>query len=944
MNNLQVYAQTTGYNGTLSATMTKSCGGHYIPSSYNNCTSDTSVLIGNHTAGCKAKISDSCDCGNWVGSSQYSYYHGANKYVSAGTFRAGYHIEITCYEGCRYYSSSADYGNGKNYGHSNRWGSINYKCDRCGASGGSSEASSKCNATGRGHWYSNKNAYGQAVCADCGNVAGSGQPGLCTVSKSQACQINWSNTVSYTYQNSAKSMSVTSNKSVNVDYNSNATITFNITNTNAEVTGYRWYKNGTLISGKAQSPVVGGELTSISITLNNIIDSGNYYQLELYCSGWESYAIKTSPIYIDAATKLKVYDHVESSYASTGLTGWKNITEGNAVVNDLNNGNNIKRDGSYNIGLFVPTSTSISAATTNGDILKGWPTNSTISTSAKTNELFAGSGCNTTVNNYHKGYTYKRATSSPIPSTEFGVDLHRYFTPITYYVQFNGYKNTGQTAAMSKLTFTYDRGQTLPANTFIRRYYVTLKNTEPWLTDLKASNGNNNTASKYINYSFMGWKLNATTGSSPYYEVANSSGLYANQDKIGNVTTTSGGTATMYATWKSNTITLPNTITGSNGFTFLNWSNKAYPDTRVYNKSIASNVDDVNYTVAKNTAYKPYKDTTLYAHWYKDVTLTFNLNGGKLKQNGSSITLKGTFYDYEPGYTFNIYKGLTSQSKGRYDTQINTIDAYGTYNSNGENKLYTKVSSDGTYYRFLGWSLNPNATEPDSDFDEFNPNRKTTYTIYNDTTLYAVWEPVLQANIETSRTLGNLTFDDGTKPVTNLPALNSSKGEQSMSIILRPGEQGFYRVDSTGSNNLAFKIAFDTRITDIYTHGDPDSDWFDELNPSTHEDLQNGQGYGLDRQITGIKNFTRKFHIPQYLGTDRSYDTSNPDKTSVPVNKYVAVAILSQPSYYYNSVYGKDEQIIININIYISPNNSSDFNNVEDKLPSIISEIRTRIL
>ena len=294
-------------------------------------------------------------------------------------------------------------------------------------------------------------------------------------------------------------------------------------------------------------------------------------------------------------------------------------------------------------------------------------------------------------------------------------------------------------------------------------------------------------------------------------------------------------------------------------------------------------------------------------------------------------------------YTFDINNKVTEAKSNYYEKQINTIDAYGSYNSNGENRFYIKTASDGTSYRFLGWSLDKNATEPDNDLSVFNPNRKTTYTIYNDTTLYAVWEPVLQANFEIDRTLGNVTFDDGTKPITKLGQLNSSKGEQSMSVIIRPGEQGFYRADSTGSNNLTFKIAFDTRITDIYTHGDSDSEWKDELNPSTHEDLTSGQGHGLNRQITGIKNFTRKFHIPQYLGTDRSYDTSNPDKTNVPINKYVAVAVLSQPSYY-NTVYGKDEQIIVNINIYIAKDNSPDFDNLADELPSIISEIRTRIL
>lgn len=387
---------------------------------------------------------------------------------------------------------------------------------------------------------------------------------------------------------------------------------------------------------------------------------------------------------------------------------------------------------------------------------------------------------------------------------------------------------------------------------------------------------------------------------------------------------------TATATWSNKT--LNNFVSPSlDEFRFLGWmENEAGTGTKV--TSITITPDNSKY------------NKTLYALWARDISLTFDLNDGNYKSNADNTVLKGTVFNNQATFKFDIVGGLTPAIEVKNTEQINTINAYGTYNSNGENKLYTKVSSDGTVYRFLGWSLNPNATEPDTGLEVFNLNRKTTYTIQNDTTLYAVWEPVLQINFEIDRTLGNLTFEDDTKPVTNLPSLNSSKGEQTMSVIIRPGEQGFYRVDSTGSNNLTFKIAFDTRITDIYTHGDTDSEWFDELNPSTHEDLQSGQCHGLNRQITGIKNFTRKFHIPQYLGTDRSYDTSNPDKTNVPVNKYVAVAVISQPSYYYNTVYGKDEQIIVNINIYISPNNSSDFNNAEDKLPSIISEIRTRIL
>ncbi len=848
---------------------------------------------------------------------------------------------------------------------------VNYtKCDTCGstsqAGGGKASINDYCSKSPGKRHYIQGGQNSQAACTFCGALAGSANVGtVCNKSKSATHTVQWETWVSYkdsTGTSKTDKPTGTSKVQYITQYGSSATIDIHnayLVNTSVNngvdtstysslgntIVGYKVYEDGTQVASYGTTDTTNKTYAFEPASYTTTVEGVKNVQFVIYTSAG---AFTLPEITLISGVHIYVTDEVKSSYTSSANNSWYSWQD-KETLGDLSNTNNVTRTSESNVGIYKITHTSYGGDGHNsggGEYSKtyiyGWDKNVTKSTSTGAYEPYPGSGQNTTYNHYHTGYKYVGQTTAIINQVDYGTTLKRYFSPLSYTVAFNGNKSTS--GSMTSMSFVYDRGQLLNDNKFKREYVVTLKNTEPWLIDKKSTNGNTNSASKSVPYTFLGWNVGSAIGSSPYYSTTSTSNLLTDKQSVGNLNTTNGGTTTLYATWKSNTITLPNTITGSNGFTFLNWSNKAYPDTRVYNKAITSNVDDVNYTVAKNTAYKPYKDTNLYAHWYKDVTLTFNLNGGKLKQNGSSITLKGTFYDYEPGYTFNIYKGLTSQSKGRYDTQINTIDAYGTYNSNGENKLYTKVSSDGTYYRFLGWSLNPNATEPDSDFDVFNPNRKTTYTIQNDTTLYAVWEPVLQANIETSRTLGNLTFEDGTKPITNLPALNSSKGEQSMSVVIRPGEQGFYRIDSTGSNNLTFKIAFDTRITDIYTQGDSDSEWRDELNPSTHEDLTSGQGHGLNRQITGIKNFTRKFHIPQYLGTDRSYETSNPDKTNVPINKYVAVAVLSQPSYYYNSVYGKDEQIIININIYISPNNSSDFNNVEDKLPSIISEIRTRIL
>lgn len=394
----------------------------------------------------------------------------------------------------------------------------------------------------------------------------------------------------------------------------------------------------------------------------------------------------------------------------------------------------------------------------------------------------------------------------------------------------------------------------------------------------------------------------------------------------GNGLLSNGTNSAIYNNLPNSVITLPNPTLA--GYTFYKWN-------------INSGAEGtIKYTTEKSTFTVGDTNAVLTAVYAKNLKLTFDLNNG----TGKKIVLEGADFTSTDGYTFGIYNNMTQAKLDVCSKQINQINAYGTYNANGENKLYTKTSSDGTIYRFLGWSLNPNATKPDNDFDVFNSGRKIKYTIQNDTILYAVWEPVLQTNFEIDRTLGSLTFSDGSLPDNDRSGLESSDGEQTIELLLRPGEQAMYQVDASGSNNLTFKIAFDSRITDIYTKGDSNSIWYDNLNPSTSEDLTAEQPHGLDRQITGKKNFIRKFFIPQYLGTDRSYDTSNPNKTAVPVNKYSAMAVISQPSYFYNKIHGKDEQIIVNIDIYISPNNSPDYSNEDDGgAPTILDDLRTKL-
>jgi hypothetical protein len=380
-------------------------------------------------------------------------------------------------------------------------------------------------------------------------------------------------------------------------------------------------------------------------------------------------------------------------------------------------------------------------------------------------------------------------------------------------------------------------------------------------------------------------------------------------------------------------------------------------------------------------AYKPYKDITLYAHWYKTVSITFNLNGGTYKDAKSTITTQGTYYDYEGEYTFGILNNMTQQYKGKYDTQtitidgntpsklVTKIDAYSTYDDNGLNKSYFKTSNTtGEKYRLLGWTYNNkdgySATEgavPDT-VDNFTIGTATqgNFNIYpvkdtngnvikqtkqikltdsdlgNNTNvnLYAVWEPILQLDFTLERTLGSLSSSDTTKQ-SNITAVDN----KTISLTMKPGEQATYSVlvpseitkltttkptvtvefdkDSSGktyskSDGLSLLAIYDTE----------GAKWCDNLNPKTTEDLVTNQSSGLNRTFkTNNQVESRKFYIPQYLGTSQSYNIKNQGQ-----NQYHALVTISKPSYYWNKVKGINEIIKINCNINLKQSSTTNAN------------------
>lgn len=307
-----------------------------------------------------------------------------------------------------------------------------------------------------------------------------------------------------------------------------------------------------------------------------------------------------------------------------------------------------------------------------------------------------------------------------------------------------------------------------------------------------------------------------------------------------------------------------------------------------------------------NLADKEGDTVDIYVLWRKDLVLTFNLNGGIYKNSKDSISLTASVYNSQKEFTFDVIGGITPSNLPKWTEQQGKIDAYGTWNSNGINSEHTKTDKEGNQYRFLGWSLDKNASVPDAGwivFDTGGRNKK--YSIKHSTTLYAVWEPILVADITFKRVLGDNTFKDGTHPVSRTGNLTADMPLQKIEAIMTAGEQGEYNIIAKGAKEKNALIYFDDAITQIYNNGS-DKQYYDKLNPPTSENMETDQKHGLNRSIFTDKagsTITRKFYVPQYLGTDRSYPGNNG------VNQYRVDFIVSQHSFFYETVHNKPETI-----------------------------------
>lgn len=440
---------------------------------------------------------------------------------------------------------------------------------------------------------------------------------------------------------------------------------------------------------------------------------------------------------------------------------------------------------------------------------------------------------------------------------------------------------------------------------------------------------------KLEGWKFKGWYTSATGGTQvskeTIYEATVDSTVYAHWEQIkytvrfngnGNWNTSQGSytqqfTYDVSGTLTPNKFTRPdnttyNSLNYKKGYEFIGWGTSATQKTATYtDKQTVKNLKNTDGAVLD-----------LYAIWKKPVTLTFNFNGGKFNDSTANQVLNYTMYNSELSHTFDIkpyYGGFKN----------NRISA-----NKGINNKLTKTDTNGIQYRFLGYSLNPNATVPDSNFDVYNIKERTeNYTIRDNTTLYAVWEPVLQMTVQLSApqhsgvmqltsdvpvttTLGNFKISSGTRSTEIPSSATASVNSAIIGTNVTNKDLVTYTVSAKGASNIKFSTAADSRILDIYTHGNNNT-WFDKLNTTDK----------FEYAIDNFSNITSSFTISQYIGTKKSYKTSNPE-SATGTSVYAIKFTCTQPSYYYSKYWNSPESTSVYGILFLNPTLPDDNTNI----------------
>ena len=194
-------------------------------------------------------------------------------------------------------------------------------------------------------------------------------------------------------------------------------------------------------------------------------------------------------------------------------------------------------------------------------------------------------------------------------------------------------------------------------------------------------------------YTFIGWGTGSNDTSAAYspggiYTLDKNIVLYAIWSKTITLTYNANGgsgapsseSTTIYNSKDSTSFIISSTTPSKSGYDFMGWSN-------------VSNATNGSYSSGASITLS--SSTTIYAIWRKNITLSYDANGG----SGAPASQTGTVYNSNTNYSFTI---------------SNTIPV-----------------RDG--YSFLGWSTDSNASTA-------SYNSGGTISLSTDTLLFAVWK------------------------------------------------------------------------------------------------------------------------------------------------------------------------------------------------------------
>ena len=266
------------------------------------------------------------------------------------------------------------------------------------------------------------------------------------------------------------------------------------------------------------------------------------------------------------------------------------------------------------------------------------------------------------------------------------------FERITYTVEFDA---NGGSGSMSSKTYTYGTSYTLPANTFTR-----------------------------TGYTFTGWNT----------EDDGSGASYSNKASVKNLTSTDGGTVTLYAQWEANTYTVVFDANGGSGsmssktYTYgtsytlpaNTFTRTGYTFTGWNTKSSGSGTSYSDEATVKNLTSTDGGTVTLYAQW---------------KANTYTVT-------YEPNADGDDVTGMPDDTDLTYDTEGTVPDD----------------EPERRGYDFTGWN-----TEEDGSGTSYEPGDTIVDLTSEDggtVPFYAQWEAIISVRVPT--TVACCIMADGT--------------------------------------------------------------------------------------------------------------------------------------------------------------------------------------